>query len=165
MKNSLFVIGFIVVMKALAANADVPSNFLMPFSTDGCSMFVEGPPLAPHKWAHCCVAHDYLYWQGGTRQQRQEADEFLRSCVSATGEPLVAHMMYRAVRMGGGPCHATTYRWGYGWFYNRGYQELAQSELAEVSKFDKAQINSFPIVKPQSYFRAFPPDQPKVLCR
>src|SRR5512136_747981 len=37
-----------------------------PFTTDGCSDFFDGVPMAEVKiWRHCCVIHDLRYWMGG----------------------------------------------------------------------------------------------------
>jgi len=99
----------------------------------------ERPP-----WEDCCVAHDREYHAGGVSsvsasesfERRKAADLALESCVAATGaqrstalqdeyglsvaqvETLygaIAALMYRAVRLGGVPCTAHPWRWGYGW--------------------------------------------------
>lgn len=99
----------------------------------------ERPP-----WESCCVEHDRVYHAGGLSetsaqasvQARLRADQRLRHCVIETGTartaPLSAHyglseaqiadiyrviadLMYRSVRLGGGPCTGLPWRWGYGW--------------------------------------------------
>ncbi|MDH3451427.1 MAG: hypothetical protein OEN20_03335 [Gammaproteobacteria bacterium] len=99
----------------------------------------ERPP-----WEHCCVAHDRKYHAGAAHgasasesfDQRQAADLQLMSCVVASGVQrasglqrtyrltedqvavlykAIAELMYRAVRLGGVPCTAQPWRWGYGW--------------------------------------------------
>jgi len=98
----------------------------------------ERPP-----WEDCCVAHDRVYHAaGGARTPEQshrarfEADEALRTCVIATGAErsaqltetygltasqvataygMIADAMFDAVRLGGGPCSALPWRWGYGY--------------------------------------------------
>jgi len=94
--------------------------------------FGEQPP-----WQDCCVEHDRAYWLGaGGFAGRLAADVALRACVAETGtrlsedlseawsQPparieamfeLAADLMYRAVRLGGGPCSPLPWRWGYGW--------------------------------------------------
>ena len=42
--------------------------------------------------------------------------------------------MLTGVRIGGSPYFPTSYRWGYGWPYPRGYQDLSEDELIDVSK-------------------------------
>ena len=88
---------------------------LQPFSTDGCSMFMDGPVWAPNRWRHCCVAHDLAYWQGGTQAQRLAADQALRACVARAQDDFTADTMYAGVRWGGHPDWPVSYRWGYGW--------------------------------------------------
>lgn len=90
-------------------------------------------------WEECCVEHDRRYWRGETEAgfaKRKRADETLRACVAGAaaarqgewGEQfrvpaadiegafgIAAELMYRAVRVGGGPCTGFDWRWGYGW--------------------------------------------------
>ncbi len=96
--------------------------------------FGDKPP-----WESCCVEHDRHYWRGEVVDgyvKRKQADEVLKNCVSNTGRQMkenissglgvapeyvtkvfdiIADMMYRAVRIGGKPCTAYSWRWGYGW--------------------------------------------------
>lgn len=102
------------------------------------------PPMAARigdqpPWEHCCIEHDREYWQGAGRngyQMRLQSDRNLRQCVVRTGQrqqlrlaqqlgitpaeitdafTVSADMMYRAVRIGGGPCTGLPWRWGHGW--------------------------------------------------
>lgn len=82
-----------------------------PFKSDGCSCWPDGD------WLECCVKHDILYWQGGTREERKAADLALRTCVTAKGHPLVGQAMFLGVRMGGVWWLPTPFRWGFGWNY------------------------------------------------
>jgi len=95
-------------------------------------------------WQQCCVTHDQAYHAGGGRHAdarasymaRRRADEQLRQCVLHTGKKRIlalmsdyslsreqasklyrgiADAMYRAVRVGGIPCTALPWRWGFGW--------------------------------------------------
>lgn len=94
----------------------------------------EEPP-----WESCCIAHDRDYWRGesiGGFEARLQSDQRLRQCVERTGGEqsaaiadrvgiarteivevfnLAAELMFRAVRIGGGPCSGLAWRWGYGW--------------------------------------------------
>ena len=40
--------------------------------------------------------------------------------------------MLAGVRVGGSPYFPTTYRWGFGWPYPRGYKALNNDEIIEV---------------------------------
>lgn len=94
-------------------------------------------------WESCCVSHDRAYHDAGgptdagaSYDARLAADEALRACVIAEGEGrigdiaerygveddtvrqayvTIAASMFIAVRLGGGPCTALPWRWGYGY--------------------------------------------------
>jgi hypothetical protein len=105
----------------LAASDQVQPQPLYRFTSDGCS---GGMSFAWHvalghgpDWEHCCVAHDFAYWRGGSSDDRQNADAHLLQCVDASGHPLWAWLMWLGVRPGGSPYLPTAWRWGYGWAY------------------------------------------------
>lgn len=129
-----FVLGFLVVAIAthIASGED-----LKPFKSDGCSAFPDGTSEQKDLWQLCCVAHDYAYWQGGTKQQRLDADEALQNCVSDSGEPGIGSLMRFGVRIGGSPYWPTPFRWGFGWPYPRAYGELSEEELAEIDALSR----------------------------
>lgn len=107
---------------------------LKPFTSDGCSLFPDASPISESDWCACCYQHDIAYWQGGTKAQREAADEALGTCVAnKTGNTALANLMYEGVRVGGSPYFYSWYRWGYGWPYERKYQALtpAERKLAE----------------------------------
>ena len=106
---------------------------LAPFTSDGCSLFPDGQLPSRHEWLHCCTAHDQAYWQGGTYQQRLDADQSLHDCVDAAGFPEIAEIMYSGVRIGGSPFSVAPYRWGYGWDSLRGYRPLSADEQAKAN--------------------------------
>src|SRR5690606_9265825 len=113
------------------------ANTLKPFTTDGCSLFLDGPPGQPNLWRHCCVAHDLAYWQGGNKADRQRADAAILACVSAVEHPGIAQHMHANVRWGGSPYWFSNYRWGYGWnyfdgFWPRGYKLPSAAEQAQI---------------------------------
>ena len=101
---------------------------LQPFTSDGCSSFPNGTLETKTLWLSCCTAHDSAYWQGGSYAERLQADKDLRSCVAQTGQPEIAQLMLAGVRVGGTPYLPTTFRWGYGWPYPRGYKALTTDE-------------------------------------
>lgn len=94
---------------------------ITPFTSDGCSAFPNGTLAQQSLWLSCCTTHDKAYWQGGTRQQRLDADLALQQCVADTGEPIIAELMLAGVRVGGSPYWPTEFRWGYGRPYPQGY--------------------------------------------
>jgi hypothetical protein len=81
------------------------------FKSDGCSCFPDGD------WVECCIKHDLVYWRGGTRKERLNADGELKKCVSDKGYPITAFFMYYGVRAGGVWWLPTSFRWGFGWNY------------------------------------------------
>jgi len=102
------------------------------FATDGCSAFPDGTLEQKSLWAHCCITHDISYWKGGTYEERLAADQLLEQCVARAGEPEIAQLMLAGVRVGGSPYFPTSYRWGYGWSYPRGYKALSEDENEQV---------------------------------
>lgn len=111
----------------------VVADTLSPFSSDGCSGFPDGSIRDRQQWLACCQAHDLAYWQGGTFEQRMHADNQLRTCVAETGEAAVGVMMMMGVWVGGSPYWPTTFRWGYGWPYPRGYKALSALERQQIA--------------------------------
>jgi len=108
---------------------------LADFTSDGCSLFVDGTFEDPELWKECCLKHDIAYWQGGTKEERAAADIAFRECVQKkTGNAELAEVMYQAVRQGGEPYYPTWYRWGYGWPIGRGYRALtvAEKDLVKI---------------------------------
>ena len=115
---------------------------LWTFIAERYPAFAEAHEGVP-PWEPCCVAHDRAYPAGGSDPDpeasysaRIVADEALQRCVTATASDrddvlqqlygmteaqvrLVYHAigtaMFRAVRLGGGPCTGLPWRWGYGY--------------------------------------------------
>jgi len=107
-------------------------NGIQPFASDGCSSFPDGTFKQRDLWLSCCTAHDYAYWQGGSYDDRLQADKALQSCVAEVGKPELAVLMLAGVRVGGTPFLPTSYRWGYGWSYPKFYGALTDDELAQI---------------------------------
>lgn len=120
----------LVILLGLAST--VAASDLKPFTTDGCSRFPDGTPSQEELWLKCCLDHDIAYWRGGTSDERVAADQILKQCVSAVGEPEIALLMLAGVRVGGTPYLPTSFRWGYGWPYLRGYKALSEAEQEAV---------------------------------
>ncbi len=122
----------LITCLALLLTACASRGPLQPFTTDGCSVFPDGLPNHRTLWLQCCIEHDRRYWLGGTADERRAADKALRNCVQQVKEPSIAELMLRAVRVGGSPWWPTSFRWGYGWPYGRGYQPITEDERAEA---------------------------------
>lgn len=86
-----------------------------PFVTDGCSVWIDG------SWVGCCVDHDIVYWCGGTREERRQADRELDQCVSESSSGFNGTWMYLGTRVGGHPIVPAGWRWGFGRDYPAGY--------------------------------------------
>ena len=111
-----------LLIALLAGNSFLFASFsqaseLKPFTTDGCSMWIDGTLEQPNLWRHCCVAHDLDYWKGGSADERKASDARIQACVKTALGPRMADYMYSNVRWGGSPYWMSTYRWGYGWSY------------------------------------------------
>ena len=117
------------------------SDEIKPFTSDGCSVFPDGTFSQNELWLACCTAHDYDYWQGGTSEERLASDRRLKQCVAKVGQPSIAKLMLAGVRIGGSPYFPTTYRWGYGWPYPRGYKAITNEERSQITKLEKAKLN------------------------
>ena len=115
------------------------ANDLKPFTTDGCSLWIDGTLEQPNLWRHCCVAHDLDYWQGGSEELRKKSDENIQACVTAAQGSGMANYIYTNVRWGGSPYWMSSYRWGYGWDYldglwPRGYKTPTAEEQAQIDQ-------------------------------
>jgi hypothetical protein len=125
---------------------------LLPFVTDGCSMFPDGVTGDQTRWLQCCIEHDFAYYGGGPEAARLAADRALEQCIAATcGGNVLSQAMYAGVRVGGTPAIDTPWRWGYGWRYDPldGYRELPSDQRAAVDAQIRA-YRSSPIA-PASY--------------
>ncbi len=128
-----------LLSSSVALTSELRSSELKAFKSDGCSAFPDGSLAQNDLWLGCCMQHDYDYWQGGSYEQRRASDLALQACVAEIGEIEVAELMLAGVRVGGSPYWPTTYRWGYGWPYGRGYKVLTAEERQQVERQIKAQ--------------------------
>jgi hypothetical protein len=115
----------VIWVQQASAQILLQPNKLKPFTTDGCSVWIDGTVAEPYLWRHCCVAHDKAYWVGGTELERTKADKDLLVCVSDVSSKAMGNYMHFFVSAAGGPFMMTPYRWGYGWdFLERGKLRL-----------------------------------------
>jgi len=122
----------LAICLTLSMSAHADEVQIRPFTSDGCSAWPDGTLVQNRLWPRCCTVHDRAYWQGGTYDERVAADRALRVCVASVGEPEVAAIMLAGVRVGGSPWWPTTFRWGYGWEWLRGYRALTPEEKAVI---------------------------------
>lgn len=127
--------GFLVGPRAALLPKDPAAPTLRPFFTDGCSASPDGMPMGQGNseiWVDCCVKHDTMYWLGGPESDKDAADNFLAKCMGDKGYPDIGKVYQIFVQKFGGPDSNKTYRWGYGWNYQRPYGEITAAEEAQV---------------------------------
>ena len=125
---------FIVLVLLGFSAGNTLAGELLPFRSDGCSMFPDGSRAKETLWLSCCRDHDLSYWRGGTLSQRRAADDALQQCVASKDSPQLAKLMWMGVSVGGAPWLPTPFRWGYGWPYPRGYPALSAEEEEQVAR-------------------------------
>ena len=125
---------YYVLLTFITFLSPAKASQIKPFTSDGCSAFPEGTLKQKELWLRCCTIHDLAYWQGGTYQQRIDADIALKQCVAAVGQKEIAVLMLAGVRVGGSPFFPTSFRWGYGWPYPKFYGELSEEEQAQIKQ-------------------------------
>jgi hypothetical protein len=133
-------LGFLIFLCVTHIGAHTSqANELKPFTTDGCSLWIDGTLEQPNLWRHCCVAHDLDYWKGGTEAQRKQSDARIQACVKEAQGSGMANYIYTNVRWGGSPYWMSNYRWGYGWDYldgiwPRGYKVPTADEQLQIDQ-------------------------------
>ncbi len=65
---------FLTCSSLLVGCSEEQSTNLAHFSSDGCSLLMDGTFENPELWKECCLTHDIAYWKGGTEENRHEAD-------------------------------------------------------------------------------------------
>ncbi len=106
---------------------------LRPFESDGCTMAPEGTIRERNKWKECCVAHDLNLWGGGTKLERIQADQNLRTCMQAKAGTAIARIFWLAVKMGSlSPIKLPNKEWGNAWYKDSGYRSLSPDEIDQL---------------------------------
>jgi hypothetical protein len=101
-----------------------------PFVTDLCTGYPEGTLEQPKLWAHCCLKHDLDLWAGGKESHRTQVDLNLRECVSLTGQPQHARLMWLGVRLGRlSPIKIPGQQWGNAWGSDVRDELLSKNEI------------------------------------
>lgn len=118
----------------LSITTQVSALELKKFVTDNCTMFVEGTMSEPNAWKHCCVDHDLRYWLGGQKEESLKADMRLKKCVTDSGHPNYARLMFSAIRLGRYSPIKNKYKWGWGWNHEQGYTPFSREEILVINK-------------------------------
>lgn len=127
--------GYLVGAKAKSLFNDPQAPTLRPFTSDGCSASPDGIPLTANSqaWLECCIDHDLSYWAGGSKAEKTLADNTFRSCIEDKGYKSVAYLYHKSVSVVPSAKTNFTYRWGYGWNYNRPYKTLTEVEKNKMT--------------------------------
>jgi hypothetical protein len=103
---------------------------LKKFKTDYCTNFSEGTRGSPDRWKHCCLVHDLYFWAGGDKADRLHADLELKSCITQSGSPFIARLMYLGVRAGFySPIKYSDRKWSNGWYHRLPFKKLTTEEI------------------------------------
>jgi hypothetical protein len=108
-----------VTTPTTASHLDKPP---LPFPDDGCSCAPDG------NFRQCCEAHDRAYYQGGSKEQRKQADREFRQCIRDKGHAILDDIYYFGARVGGVPWLPTAWRWGFGYPFKKGHRGYTEPE-------------------------------------
>ncbi|MFK5921122.1 MAG: hypothetical protein QM496_03020 [Verrucomicrobiota bacterium] len=111
---ALLLIGTLPACKTTAYQHSSPAIPTTTFKSDGCSGVPDGPPSDPKRWCSACSEHDLVYWSGGSRRDRLDADLQLKTAIKESGNPLTSEIYFIGTRLGGSPYFPTPWRWGFG---------------------------------------------------
>ncbi len=126
---------FILLTLFMNAQAIASNDTLVPFQTDYCTGIPEGVPQNRTAWKNCCLMHDMLFWSGGDKADRDEADLGLKECVEDKGYPKIAWVIYHAVRLGSySPIKFENKQWNFGWPARPIHQKLTSQDIDQIEK-------------------------------
>lgn len=112
--KNLFAIAILAITTSAAAShlPDPPK----PNPKDGCSWVPDCNVKT------CCDDHDRAYRHGGTSEQRKRADQKFRQCIRDKDHSILDDVYYIGVRMNAVPWLPTSFRWGFGYPYEKGHR-------------------------------------------
>lgn len=120
----------IIIIAMLAITTTATASHLTdppkPNPKDGCSWTPD------YNIASCCNDHDRAYRHGGSREQRKRADQKFRQCIRDKDHSILDDVYYIGVRMNAVPWLPTSFRWGFGYPYEKGHRDYTpHSEQTE----------------------------------
>ena len=133
----------------------VEGRLLKPFVSDGCTIAIDDWSMSP-AWKSCCVRHDISYWIGGTQAQKETADRQLHRCMSDKGYSRIAGIYLRAVMAFGLPKLRTSFRWGFGWNYERPYSPLKAEEIQQAEFWYGKDLKKLKTAAAKNRIRTYP---------
>ncbi|MDO9182721.1 MAG: hypothetical protein Q7U04_09945 [Bacteriovorax sp.] len=111
-----------------AESITIIDSSLKNFESDGCTMFIDGPPSKPGLWRHCCLEHDMRYWFGGDHSDMDQTDLRLHACVQDIAGQKWADLIYLGVRVGHNSPIKNKSHWSWGWITPRADIKLDKDE-------------------------------------
>lgn len=111
----LFQILILINLIAIQVIHAKEARLIRKFQSDMCTSSPNGT------WGHCCYEHDFLYWIGGSFEQRLTADDQLMKCMILSGGP--GHLYRDVVRITG------TQFWSSAWENSNTNQNISLEEL------------------------------------
>lgn len=125
--------GLLLIFIFIISGNTFANDTLLEFETDYCTNYPEGTKERPDLWKHCCLMHDMFFWAGGNKNNRDEADRELRSCIELTGAKKIARVMYAAVRLGSySPIKYSNKKWNFGWPNRPTHQSLTSLDIDSI---------------------------------
>lgn len=140
------------ILLLLSLNSWASNESLGPFETDFCTSFPDGTTKEPELWKHCCLKHDMFFWAGGSREDRDQADLELRSCVESTGQMDLAKLMYWTVRVTSySPIKYSKKKWNHGWPSRPDSQALTSDDIDEIEREILGSYDFIPLETKQQF--------------
>lgn len=79
------------------------------------------------------MAHDLRLWGGGTKAQRDDADNKLAQCIEEKSSRTLARLYLAGVRAGThSPYKIPSKVWGNAWYERSGYRVLPRGEVLQL---------------------------------
>lgn len=107
-------------MGATAKNYSVTHNKPIPpkiFKQDGCTLFPD--KIFSSDFSKACFDHDVVYWYGGTKEEKEIADQNLKKTVAESGffGFILQEPIYLGVHAFGDTWLTKFFdaNWGFGW--------------------------------------------------